>query len=482
MFHQILEGKVSASGAGFNIVPVTQSWNGAHETIAGLIPFTDSSSTEFYNGEYSGSTIVVTSQSLLNNPYTVDPNQNINYTVAITSSTGQYSYTYDSVIDTYPSFSMNFQFYTKNANNTSNYFKEYFDAWGPSQSLEGTGSIWMTIYERDKTKWVVNGIQFPNASSTLGSNGFLNTDEPGEAFGLEYASRGYYPSNWSLIPRIDIPNPPRSGSGLDLLTQETYSIQTNNVGPYFKMDISGSLNPYFADREIGAGNNYTIQDNNQYMGGLSDNVIISTMLGDTFTIEKSAGYVGTAGAQQGLVKYWYNDAPIRHPRTVQTLDAVTGQPAIIPSGTSNQAFTGSIQIDVYISNYDNFNYDANLAYSTPYSLPAIGSASLNLIGTTWTGSFSDYGLWSPLSFIINNRSIDPITGLEIDNIDTLVNYPDFTFEIDNYISTEYLTPTNFTNYENILNGVVSYQSPSYLSSTGFRYTPSGSQHFSGSRE
>ena len=63
-----LRGNVSSSGAGFNIVPITQSWSGSNKTISGSINYIDETQTEFFNGEYSGSEIIVTTQSLLNKP------------------------------------------------------------------------------------------------------------------------------------------------------------------------------------------------------------------------------------------------------------------------------------------------------------------------------------------------------------------------------------------------------------------------------
>ena len=467
-----LKGKVSASGAGFNIVPVTQSWNGAHETVAGLINFTDSSSVEFYNGEYSGSTIVVTSQSLQNNPYTVDPNLDINYTVAITSSTGQFSYTYASVIDTYPSFSMCMEFYTKNP--AEDYWKDNFDSWAAGQLTNATGSVWLSRDPLQHDRFYIDGIQFPNIASTLGSGiGSNNSQEPGNAFGLSHTSNGGFFNNWQLAPRIEIPLPPREGSGLTSIESPPESasyVATNTVGPYFKMNISGSINS--ADHP-----DAEFMTRNPLMGDLDDNIIISTMLGPNNIIEKTAGYINNASLAEGLCKYWYTDAYLQNARYVSLVDS-NGNPQPFPNPVG--VFTGSIQMEIRISNYDAFNSGANFAYQVPYSLPAIGSASLNLIGSTWTGSYSDYGVWSPLSFVINERSLDPTTGLEIDNTDTLLNGPNFNFDFTNYGGTPESTPVTFLANNQSINGIVTYQNVSYLSSVGFRYTPLTSQQFTGS--
>lgn len=56
-----LYGATASSGYFVNI---TQSYSGINDTIAGLVSYTDVSQQEFYNGELSGSTLVVTTQSL----------------------------------------------------------------------------------------------------------------------------------------------------------------------------------------------------------------------------------------------------------------------------------------------------------------------------------------------------------------------------------------------------------------------------------
>ena len=50
-----------SNGGAFNITSiVTQSWSGANNTISGSVPFIHSSEDEFFNGEFSGSDVVVT--------------------------------------------------------------------------------------------------------------------------------------------------------------------------------------------------------------------------------------------------------------------------------------------------------------------------------------------------------------------------------------------------------------------------------------
>ena len=55
-----LNGEISASNAGFNISPITQSWSGINNTIAGPVTYTSSTQHEFFDGELSGSEFIAT--------------------------------------------------------------------------------------------------------------------------------------------------------------------------------------------------------------------------------------------------------------------------------------------------------------------------------------------------------------------------------------------------------------------------------------
>jgi hypothetical protein len=59
-----LNGQISGSGPGFNISPITQSWDGTLDTITGPVGYTASSQHEFFDGELSGSNFIVTNGEL----------------------------------------------------------------------------------------------------------------------------------------------------------------------------------------------------------------------------------------------------------------------------------------------------------------------------------------------------------------------------------------------------------------------------------
>ena len=59
-----LLGQTSSLYTYTNVVNITQSWNGATPSVSGAVPFVQSSQTEFYDGQLSGSNLVVTTGKL----------------------------------------------------------------------------------------------------------------------------------------------------------------------------------------------------------------------------------------------------------------------------------------------------------------------------------------------------------------------------------------------------------------------------------
>lgn len=84
-----LFGLTSSQYTGNNVVNITQSWDGINSTPVGLVPFTDSTQMEFYDGELSGSYIEVENGELNEgNPYKMASTQILTYdTLGQNSST-----------------------------------------------------------------------------------------------------------------------------------------------------------------------------------------------------------------------------------------------------------------------------------------------------------------------------------------------------------------------------------------------------------
>jgi hypothetical protein len=82
-----LGGQTASLGPGFNIVPITQSWTGSTPSLLGPVAFVESSQTEFFDGELSGSTIIVETGSLNGDNVFLQINTTlVEYTASITSS------------------------------------------------------------------------------------------------------------------------------------------------------------------------------------------------------------------------------------------------------------------------------------------------------------------------------------------------------------------------------------------------------------
>jgi hypothetical protein len=83
-----LFGLTQSFYTGNNVVNITQSWTGSTTSLLGLVPFTQTSQTEFYDGELSGSFIQVENGELNeDNPYKLASTQLIPYQISGSSST-----------------------------------------------------------------------------------------------------------------------------------------------------------------------------------------------------------------------------------------------------------------------------------------------------------------------------------------------------------------------------------------------------------
>jgi hypothetical protein len=90
---------------------ITQSWTGINDTNVGLVPFTQSTQDEFYNGEFSGSNLTVTEQRIGGcEIFLYSPTAVINYRPVLFDSS-QVSYGFFLDANTAPSSSELYLFY-----------------------------------------------------------------------------------------------------------------------------------------------------------------------------------------------------------------------------------------------------------------------------------------------------------------------------------------------------------------------------------
>ena len=399
----------------------TQSYIVRNNTISGSTYEIHKSQDEFYNGEFSGSTIVATTQSLLNNPFTATDNLDTSYVIAITASEGKLSPKTSISINTYPSYSIPFVFSQSTVGDMSIFREEWENYGSTNLTQQGTGSIYIVQSQYDNENFWVAGIIFPTKAKRIGQS-FTNTDDLPELLGWSNPSLEFF----DLEPLMDIPHPPKSASGMFGI--QDGQIVPNSIAPYFKMDISGSLN------NMSWGSSLDFEPSG-LLGNLDSNILISSFLGPNNIIERFADstYPPSSGAatSYGIVKYWFTEPMINDARVIRINQN-------IPQGGGNPlVFEGVHKVPVYFSNFDLVQEEATKNVRTT-SVPAMSSASLTVQGTTWTGSYGDYGNYAPTLFTINQLNKDS-KGNTVDNQDTLATTPDFNFTITNIPSG---TPTN----------------------------------------
>ena len=402
----------------------TQSYIVRNDTISGSTYEIHKSQDEFYNGEFSGSTIVATTQSLLNNPFATPNNLDTSYVIAITASEGKLSPKSSITINTYPSYSIPFRF-TQSTADQMDAFRGEWETYGTTNlTQQGTGSIYIVQSQYDNENFWVAGIIFPTKAKRIGETSANTLDLP-ELLGWTNPSF----EQFDIAPLMDIPHPPKSASGMFGI--QDGQIVPNSIAPYFKMDISGSINNTFWDTIAPQPVDFETQG---LLGNIESNILISSFLGPNNIIDKQASStfpisVGTA-TSYGLVKYWFNEPMINDARVIRINSN-------LPQGGGNPPiFDGVVDLPIYFSNFDLVQEEATKNVRTT-SVPAMSSASLTVQGTTWTGSYGDYGNYAPTLFTINQLNKDS-SGNVVDNQDTLATTPDFNFTITNIPSG---TPT-----------------------------------------
>jgi hypothetical protein len=424
-----LLGQTSSLYTYTNVVNITQSWNGATPSVSGAVPFIQSSQTEFYDGQLSGSNLVVTNGDLsdckveLINVYSISP----------LSSIGDYTPVYTTYIP-----------YLFNFDNT------YYLSFTITKS---NGSVSSPCYLYDNS----GKILYTSPSLNVGNSVTVNNLQISQVFPSLYFSVGVTPF---ISEEFTITNFAVLESYIDSECQVIQNdVQVSRVSTRY-MDVDFQTNPNIAINEqvilSGSATRAAVQDSNyttarvinpRYNGCENTSPDINTLSGSKLPVVEqltsyfaySLGGGNTLAERSGSGNY-----PIAYlvdevgnvikPDASSSvylpslLDAFGAETTVVLSPTNNTTLaqseftvykpavvsnmilysdTGSLGNDYLVSgSYAslNFNIVPGL-YNQPYGLSVINAGSSITGGTIVTASFSSIILDEAQGFKTNTSFI-----------------------------------------------------------------------------
>ncbi len=508
-----LKGEVSGSGAGFNIVALTQSWTGSNPSISGSVQFTDYTQDEFFNGEYSGSEFPATTQSLLNNPFLSTTPPDTRYAVAVSTSTGQYDGSDLSIISTYPRYNIAMQTfaYTWNdylGNTPGVDIDSDIEDWAIAQAGDGENKALIVIVQGNNTygpkNFFPHALILPAKGAVNAYSGNLDIGGWQKLLGIQLNTAN---NSVEAFGVSDIPLPPIKSGGMWGITGEAPLplppgipiYQPNNTGPYFKFDLDAGIgiNKFFGNNSTGNNCNFITSP---ALGNKPSSVILSTFLGRKDAVEISFLDKSSIGITTNtFVQYKNNNIGNSTSPTIRIQNGTSALPMDSSDPTWLDAFNQSDAqrptYSVFVSNFDEefAGKGSSLGIGGWYQQLnngnglGIGSGSLYLAGTTWTGSYGDSGNYVPYGLMLNNKNYEDDNTTIIDNTATF-NNPfalSFDFDIINDLSatgtpatidSDGLPGNKFVHQKNKFIGKISLGStdPNRVS-TGFNYGYIGQQ-------
>ena len=446
-----------------------------YETISGSVLEWDGAQEQFYNGEYSGSEVTAMTQSLLNNPFATAPPPDTTYHMIVDADIGHDPLTVDTST---PDYGMHMLFFSSA---TETQARKKLQA-VYSNIAQATGAISVFPSAVDPQNYYISQLLLPNTvilnpnsspSSTTLNDGELRSDDlvplPSFVAGEIYAT-------WTTLAL--------EGDGV---TSKTGFNQTN---PWW---VTNAIVPTDTD--------YTFLDSG-LLGNLNSGVLHSGYFGRTEIVSREFGKIGVGilsdpgpGDVLGTTLYTFAD-PANNIARPMRFDPAPPLFSNFPSIMGSETAPGS---GVYgkniIFNYSNFQVKRSNALATAATASfGPGTGSMYLIGTSFTSSnFHDEGNLIPMAVLFNKNSIDSQGNL-VNNESTLLNNPQFTYNILNYSGSGRPTDQDsfglsgsfFDQQYNVVDGVISNEDNSMI---GFAYNiqysgpisnPVGSRPLSGS--
>ena len=261
-----LGGQTQSLGPGFNIVPITQSWSGSNTSLSGSIPYIDSYQTEFFNGEFSGSNLVVT--------------------------TGKLNDCYVEIVEVYNTASL---FSNINSNSAGDYFRAY------DLDFDKTYYLSFTITEVNGT--TIGNLRLFNAGNSndvlytspiITAGGTLNVDK------LELSGI-FAPLTFKVIGP--------SSTGFSITNFTIYEAELNDIDggcePLLNNVLANRPNPYYMDLDF-SENPYIAVNFQTVMSGSATRFAIPQ---SDYTTIKHAGprYFGSRTIAPDFGKAIYKD-------------------------------------------------------------------------------------------------------------------------------------------------------------------------------
>jgi hypothetical protein len=492
----------------------SQSYIVHDETISGSVWRLQDSHDEFYNGEFSGSEFIATTQSLLNNPFALAGPLETSYAVAVTASTGQWYVDRNNngtFLDTYPSYSLNMEL---KVYPWQDYDPDQMDSdivdWTKEQVNDGENKALLVLYQDNlpaaQEKFYIYSICFPAKGAY--KTGFTSVDlnDWQRYFGLTMLS-----TNDNRVQSQNINNVPFPPVGLapqGIVSEDYIPME---YGPYFKFDLRDAIidsvpqATFFAST---APDNPVFLDDPEF-ANLNSGVVVSSALGDTSRITRRV--INSYDSFQ-------SPAPLSDASFIQLKwdnAKTSGQrPLLIENdnGTLNSSDIAATfntaggqfrpTFSVMVSNFDQ-EFQSNpreelsscgeggwlYQLNEPGTGLGVGSGSLFLQGTTWSGSYGDSGNYVPYGLMLNDKSFLDDNTTIVDNTATLLNPQiEFDFTLINQLSglpaTEDFSgkPGNlFIHQKNEFAGLISLgANVTNGVGTGFLYNPLNSRYISGS--
>ena len=426
----------------------SQSYIERNETISGSIFSIKSSQDEFYNGEYSGSNLTVTTQSLLYNPYSTLQLRNTQY--YITASSGI----------AYPNISQPFPYIdypqslteigpgglgaqeliVKVFTNIDDAWT-WINAWFTSGYANGKNFICLFLSDVGIVRKYYIVAAFINRFDSTGAD-YITTVLPGVGVNeyIKYQGRAAVKESQRLTLN-DPFDAPYFNDWIDSdFTSSLNDIGINTLSPIFQFAITGSLN----GTTLAPGNEAIFKT---YFNGtttVKSNHIHSTLFpADAANIGYYVvGGVGGGGTPKGLLV------------TTPDASSLMGE-YNVPGVSYASLFYLTIEIDkltypnaVILDSEDAavtqtpFTSVSNYHVSLSQAITRVNGKAPGYLHGPSSGSFFQYRqtflgtdvpdsyTYTPLALALNKFSIDPTTNQTYDNTSTLLANPTFQFKLD----------------------------------------------------